>query len=305
MVKLLDGNAASKEIRAEVAEGVVEMQQKHAITPGLAVVLVGDDPASAIYVRNKGRACQEVGISNETIHLPETTSQEELLEVVANLNRDSRIHGILVQMPLPRHIDEDKVVMAVRPDKDVDSLHPINVGRLVQGNSDFVPCTPGGVQQLILRNGYDFDGKHVVICGRSNIVGKPLAMLLMQKQEGANATVTVCHTGTGDLGGMTRNADILIAAVGRPGAITSDMVKEGAVVADVGINRVPDSTRKRGYRLVGDVDFEAVSEKVEAITPVPGGVGPMTIAMLLVNTLTAARISIHGYGGQPSIVIPA
>ena len=294
MAKILDGTATSKEIRAEVAQGVAEIQQKHGVTPGLSAVLVGDDPASAIYVRNKGRACQEVGIFSETFHLPDSTSQDELLELIARLNSDTRFHGILVQLPLPRQIDEGTVLMAVSPEKDVDALHPVNVGRLVQGNAELVPGTPGGVQQILLRNGYDPGGKHVVICGRSNIVGKPLALLLMQKRAGANATVTMCHTGTRDLGEITRQADILVAAMGRPRAITADMVREGAVVVDVGINRVPDATRKSGYRLDGDVDFEAVSEKAEAITPVPGGVGPMTIAMLLVNTLTAARLSVHG-----------
>ena len=295
MAKILDGTATSKEIRAEVAEGVAEMRQKHSVTPGLAVVLMGDDPASAIYVRNKGRACHEVGMFNETFHLPESAPQEKLLELVERLNGDSRFHGILVQLPLPRHIDEAKVLIAVRPEKDVDAIHPVNAGKLVQGNADYLPATPGGIQQLLLRNGYDPGGKHVVICGRSNIVGKPLGILLMQKQAGANATVTVCHTGTRDLGELARQADILVAAMGHAKSITADMVRDGAIVVDVGINRVPDSTRKSGYRLVGDVDFEPVSEKAEAITPVPGGVGPMTIALLLVNTLTAARISIHGH----------
>jgi methylenetetrahydrofolate dehydrogenase (NADP+)/methenyltetrahydrofolate cyclohydrolase len=295
MAKILDGTATSKEIRAEVAEGVAEMRQKHSVTPGLAAVLMGDDPASAIYVRNKGRACHEVGMFNETFHLPESAPQEKLLELVERLNGDSRFHGILVQLPLPRHIDEAKVLIAVRPEKDVDAIHPVNAGKLVQGNADYLPATPGGIQQLLLRNGYDPGGKHVVICGRSNIVGKPLGILLMQKQAGANATVTVCHTGTRDLGELARQADILVAAMGRAKSITADMVRDGAIVVDVGINRVPDSTRKSGYRLVGDVDFEPVSEKAEAITPVPGGVGPMTIALLLVNTLTAARTSIHGH----------
>ena len=295
MAKILDGTATSKEIRAEVAEGVAEVQQKHSVTPGLAAVLMGDDPASAIYVRNKGRACHEVGMFNETFHLPESAPQEKLLELVERLNGDSRFHGILVQLPLPRHIDEAKVLIAVRPEKDVDAIHPVNAGKLAQGNADYLPATPGGIQQLLLRNGYDPGGKHVVICGRSNIVGKPLGILLMQKQAGANATVTVCHTGTRDLGELARQADILVAAMGRAKSITADMVRDGAIVVDVGINRVPDSARKSGYRLVGDVDFEPVSEKAEAITPVPGGVGPMTIALLLVNTLTAARTSIHGH----------
>ena len=294
MAKILDGKATSKEIRAEVAVGVEETRARHGVTPGLAAVLVGDDPASAIYVRNKGRACDEVGMFSETVHLPGSLSQAGLLEKVRELNGDPRFHGILVQLPLPDHMDETAILGAVDPGKDVDAIHPVNVGRLAQGQGPFVPGTPGGVQQLLLRNGYDPGGRHVVICGRSNIVGKPLAMLLMQKAEGANATVTVCHTGTRDMGALTRQADVLVAAMGRPNAVTADMVREGAVVVDVGINRVPDETRKSGYRLVGDVDFAAVSEKAEAITPVPGGVGPMTIAMLLVNTLTAARISIHG-----------
>ena len=294
MVKILDGAATSREIRAEVAQGVEEMQRKHGVTPGLAAVLAGDDPSSAIYVRNKGRACQEVGIFSETFHLPEDTSQDEMLELVDRLNCDPRFHGILVQLPLPRHMDELQVLMAVRPEKDVDCIHPQNVGRLSQGVAEMVPATPGGIQQILLRNGYDPGGKHVVICGRSNIVGKPLAMLLMQKREGANSTVTVCHTGTRDLASLSRQADILVAAMGRACAITAGMVGEGAVVVDVGMNRVPDSSKKAGYRLVGDVDFEGVSQVAEAITPVPGGVGPMTIATLLVNTLTAARTSIHG-----------
>ena len=294
MAKILDGKATAKEIRAEVAVGVEETRTKHGVTPGLAAVLVGDDPASAIYVRNKGRACDEVGMFSETFHLPGGISQAELLEKVRELNADLRFHGILVQLPLPGHVDEAGILRAVDPGKDVDAIHPVNAGRLAQGQGPFVPGTPGGIQQLLMRNGCDPGGRHVVICGRSNIVGKPLAMLLMQKAQGANATVTVCHTGTRDMAALTRQADILVAAMGRPNAVTAEMVRQGAVVVDVGINRIPDDTRKSGYRLVGDVDFSAVSEKAEAITPVPGGVGPMTIAMLLVNTLTAARISIHG-----------
>ena len=294
MVKILDGAALAKEVRGEVAAGVAEMQQKHQVTPGLAAVLAGDDPASAIYVRNKRRACAEVGMFSETFELPADTPQPELLELLDKLNRDQRFHGILVQLPLPQQIDQQAAIEAVDPAKDVDGIHPFNLGRLAQGRPDFIPGTPGGIQQLLLRNGYDPTGRNVVICGRSDIVGKPLAILLMQRQAGANATVTVCHTRTKDLANVTRQADILVAAMGRVNAITADMVKEGAVVIDVGINRVEDASRKQGYRLVGDVDFEAVAPKAEAITPVPGGVGPMTIAMLLVNTLTAARISIHG-----------
>ena len=294
MVKILDGTALAKEVRGEVAAGVAEMGGNHQVTPGLAAVLVGDDPASAVYVRNKRRACDEVGMFSDTFALPASTSQDELLELVDRLNQDPRFHGILVQLPLPDQIDQYAVIEALDPTKDVDGIHPFNAGQLLQGRAAFVPGTPAGIQQLLVRNGYDPAGQDVVICGRSEIVGKPLAALLMQRQSGANATVTVCHTRTSNLEAHTRRADILVAAIGQPNAITADMVKDGAVVIDVGINRVDDATRRRGYRLVGDVDFEAVSEKAEAITPVPGGVGPMTIASLLVNTLAAARISIHG-----------
>ncbi|MCI0810436.1 MAG: bifunctional methylenetetrahydrofolate dehydrogenase/methenyltetrahydrofolate cyclohydrolase FolD [Chloroflexi bacterium] len=294
--KILDGKALAGVIQAEVATGVAEIKERHGVTPGLAAVLVGDDPASAIYVRNKRRACDEVGMVSDTILLPADSTNEQVLECVQTLNNDPRFHGILVQLPLPSQIDERLIIESLDPGKDVDGLHPFNVGKLVQGRADFVPGTPAGIQQILLRNGYDPAGANVVICGRSDIVGKPLALLLMQRADGANATVTVCHTRTKDLAEITRRADILVAAMGRPKAITADMVKEGAVVIDVGINRVEDSSRKRGYRLEGDVDFEAVSQKAAAITPVPGGVGPMTIAMLLVNTLTATRISIHGAG---------
>ena len=294
--KILDGQALAKEIRGEVATGVAEMQQRHGVTPGLAAVLVGADPASAIYVRNKRRACDEVGMVSDTFELPADSTNEQVLECVHRLNTDPRFHGILVQLPLPAQIDERLVIESLDPAKDVDGLHPFNVGKLVQGRPDFVPGTPAGIQQLLLRNGHDPAGANVVICGRSDIVGKPMALLLMQRADGANATVTVCHTLTRDLAEFTRQADILVVAMGSPKAITAGMVKEGAVVIDVGINRVEDSSRKRGYRLEGDVDFDSVSEKASAITPVPGGVGPMTIAMLLVNTLTATRISIHGRG---------
>ncbi|MCI0899758.1 MAG: bifunctional methylenetetrahydrofolate dehydrogenase/methenyltetrahydrofolate cyclohydrolase FolD [Chloroflexi bacterium] len=294
--KILDGKALAGVIQAEVATGVAEIKERHGVTPGLVAVLVGDDPASAIYVRNKRRACDEVGMDSDTLLLPADSTNEQVLECVQTLNNDPRFHGILVQLPLPSQIDERLIIESLDPGKDVDGLHPFNVGKLVQGRADFVPGTPAGIQQILLRNGYDPAGANVVICGRSDIVGKPLALLLMQRADGANATVTVCHTRTKDLAEITRRADILVAAMGRPKAITADMVKEGAVVIDVGINRVEDSSRKRGYRLEGDVDFEAVSQKAAAITPVPGGVGPMTIAMLLVNTLTATRISIHGAG---------
>ncbi len=294
--KILDGKALAEEIRGEVATGVAEMQQKHGVTPGLAAVLVGDDPASAIYVRNKRRACDEVGMFSDSILLPADSTNEQVLACVQSLNDDPRFHGILVQLPLPPQIDERLIIESLDPAKDVDGLHPFNVGKLVQGRADFVPGTPAGIQQILIRNGHDPEGANVVVCGRSDIVGKPMALLLMQRAAGANATVTVCHTRTKNLAEITRRADILVAAIGKPNAISADMVKEGAVVIDVGINRVDDASRKRGYRLVGDVDFEAVSEKAAAITPVPGGVGPMTIAMLLVNTLTATRISIHRKG---------
>ena len=295
MAKILDGRSLAQEIRSEVATGVAEIQQMHGVNPGLAAVLVGDDPASAIYVRNKRRACAEVGMFSDSFTLPRGTEQGEVQALVDQLNSDNRFHGILVQLPLPLQIDTQKIIESTNPSKDVDGIHPYNVGKLVQGRPDFIPGTPAGIQQILLRNGYDPSGQNVVVCGRSEIVGKPLAVLLMQRQPGANATVTICHTRTKDLATYTRQADILVAATGQPNMITASMVKDGAVVIDGGINRVEDSTRRRGYRLVGDVDFDSVSQKAEAITPVPGGVGPMTIAMLLVNTLTAARLSIHGH----------
>ena len=296
--KILDGRTLAAEIQSEIGAGVLEMQQKHGVTPGLAALLVGDDPASAVYVRNKRRACEEAGIFSETFGMPSDSSPAAVLDRVQSLNADPRFHGILVQLPLPVHIQAHQIIDAMDPEKDVDGLHPYNVGKLAQGRPDFIPGTPGGVQQLLVRNGYDPAGRNVVICGRSDIVGKPLAVLLMQRREGANATVTVCHTRTKDLADITRRADILVAAVGSPYAITADMVKPGAVVIDVGINRVEDASRKSGYRLQGDVDFGPVAAKAEAITPVPGGVGPMTVAMLMVNTLSAARIKIHGRGGH-------
>ena len=294
--KILDGKALAEEIRGEVATGVAEMQQKHSVTPGLAAVLVGDDPASSIYVRNKRRACDEVGVVSDTFLMPADSTNEQVLARVQALNKDPRFHGILVQLPMPPQIDERLIIESLDPTKDVDGLHPFNVGKLAQGRADFVPGTPAGIQQILLRNGHDPAGANVVVCGRSDIVGKPMALLLMQRADGANATVTVCHTRTKNLAEITRQADILVAAIGLPSTITADMVKEGAVVIDVGINRVDDASQKRGYRLEGDVDFDGVSKKASAITPVPGGVGPMTIAMLLVNTLTATRLSIHGCG---------
>ena len=287
--RILNGNQIAADLRAEVAEGVAGLVASGGPQPGLAAVLVGDDPASVVYVRNKGRACTEAGMRSETFHLPADTGQADLMDLVAGLNADNRFHGILVQLPLPDQIDEATIIESIAPAKDVDGLHPISQGRMLQGQPTFVPCTPAGVQQVLLRSGYDPAGKHVVIVGRSNIVGKPLAALLMQRKPGGNATVTVCHTRTRDLPDITRQADILVAAMGVPGAVTADMVREGAVVIDVGINRVDDASRRRGYRLVGDVDYDAVAARAEAITPVPGGIGPMTIALLLSNTLDAAR----------------
>ena len=289
--QLIDGKRIAAEVRAEVAEGVREMKERLNVTPGLAVVLVGGDPASAVYVRNKQRAATEVGMDAQDVRLPADTSQERLLEHVEELKANPRFHGILVQLPLPDHIDERTVLDSLDPMKDVDGLHPENAGRLAGGRARFVPATPLGIQQMLVRTGHDPDGKRVVVCGRSEIVGKPVALLLMQRASGANATVTVCHTRTRDLADITRQADILIAAIGRPMSITADMVKDGVTVIDVGVNRIDAAERKRGYRLVGDVDFDAVSEKAAAITPVPGGVGPMTIAMLLHNTLAAARLA--------------
>jgi methylenetetrahydrofolate dehydrogenase (NADP+)/methenyltetrahydrofolate cyclohydrolase len=259
------------------------------------VVLVGDDPASAVYVANKQRACGEAGLFSDSAHLPAKATEDEVLAAVDGFNRDSRVHGILVQLPLPESMSQHRVIEAMNPEKDVDGIHPHNLGKLLQGRPDFPPCTPAGIVELLIRNGHDPEGASVVICGRSDIVGKPLAALMMQRRRGGNATVTVCHTRTRDLAEVTRTADILVSAIGQRGAIKADMVKEGAVVIDVGINRIDDPTARRGYRLKGDVDFEAVAEVASAITPVPGGVGPMTIAMLLVNTLSAARKSIHGH----------
>ena len=287
--RILNGNEIAAELRAEVAEGVAQLTASGGPQPGLAAVLVGDDAASAVYVRNKGRACAETGMHSETFHLPVDTPHDVLLSLIDRLNADDRFHGILVQLPLPAQIDEATAIERIAPAKDVDGLHPVSQGKMLQGEPTYLPCTPSGVQQVLLRSGYDPAGQHVVIVGRSNIVGKPLAALLMQRSIGGNATVTVCHTRTRNLSDITRQADILVAAMGVPGAITADMVRDGAVVIDVGINRVDDATRRRGYRLVGDVDFDAVAAKSEAITPVPGGIGPMTIAMLLSNTLDAAR----------------
>ncbi|MHB8377396.1 MAG: bifunctional 5,10-methylenetetrahydrofolate dehydrogenase/5,10-methenyltetrahydrofolate cyclohydrolase [Dehalococcoidia bacterium] len=285
---IIDGNAIAQQIRGELR---VEIERLRAgdVEPGLVVVLVGDDPASLSYVRGKTRDADEIGIRSETVRLPAETTQDELLRVVQGLNHDPRWHGIIVQVPLPPQIDESAVASAVAPEKDVDGLNPLNLGRLFRGEPALLSCTPRGVQELLLRSGHDPAGKDVVICGRSNLVGKPLAGLLMRKAPGGNATVTVCHTATPDIGAHTRRADIVVAVMGKPRAITADMVREGAVVIDVGVNRVADATKKSGGRLVGDVDFAGVAEKAAAITPVPGGVGPMTRAMLLWNTVIAAK----------------
>lgn len=287
--RVLDGAAIAKEIREEVAREVALLKEQ-GITPGLAVVLVGEDPASQVYVSSKRQACREAGMFSETISLPATASEAEVLATVERLNRDPRIHGFLVQLPLPKHINGERVLLAVAPGKDVDGFHPMNVGRLAVGDrTAFRPATPYGVQQMLVRSGIETGGAHAVIVGRSNIVGKPMANLFLLDGPGGNATVTVCHSRSRDLPGITRTADILVVAIGKPKFVTREMVKPGAVVVDVGINRVTDSTNPKGYAIVGDVDYGPVSELAGAITPVPGGVGKMTIAMLLMNTLQAAR----------------
>lgn len=290
--RVLNGNELAAELRSEAAWDTAELFADTGVRPGLAAVLVGDDPASAVYVRNKARACADAGIFSETFRLPADATQYELAALINRLNANRAFHGILVQLPLPRHLNETDAIERIDPRKDVDGLHPVSQGRMLQGKPTFLPCTPAGVQQVLLRSGYDPAGQHVVIVGRSNIVGKPLAALLMQRSAGGNATVTVCHTRTRNLPDITRQADILIAAMGVPQAIGADMVRHGAVVIDVGISRVDDATRRRGYRLVGDVDYDPVAAKAEAITPVPGGIGPMTVAMLINNTLHAARVSV-------------
>lgn len=285
---LIDGTAIGRLVRQDVAKEVARLEAL-GVTPGLSVVLVGDDPASAVYVRSKGKACEEAGMRGETIRLLAETTEAELLEHVDRLNADPNVHGILVQMPLPRHMSADKVIRRIRPEKDVDGFHPVNVGKLSIGERDgFVPCTPAGAIELLVRSGVDTRGKDAVIIGRSNIVGKPMAALLMQDAPGGNATVTVCHSRTNNLAAHVRRADIVVAAIGRPEMITGDMIKPGAVVIDVGINRVTDASVPKGYRIVGDVHFASAREVASLITPVPGGVGPMTIAMLMQNTVRAA-----------------
>lgn len=287
--ELIDGVAVARKVRGEVAARCAALAGR-GIVPGLTVVLVGDDPASAVYVRNKEKASVEAGMRGETIRLPASTTEAELLAVVDRLNADVAVHGILVQMPLPRQISAQAVIRRINPAKDVDGFHPINVGKILSGERDgFAPCTPAGVQVLLREAGVDTSGRHVVIVGRSNIVGKPMASLLVQPGAGGDATVTICHSRTHDVGWHTRRADIVIAAVGRPDTVTGDMLKAGAVVIDVGINRIADPSTKSGARLVGDVHFESASQVASKITPVPGGVGPMTIAMLLQNTVRAAE----------------
>lgn len=289
MATILSGKELAEKMRQEMTVEVAELKDKYDIIPFLAVVLVGDDPASVSYVKGKEKACAEVGINVQKHKFDPDYSEKNLLQLISNLNHDSKVHGILVQLPLPGHINEEKVLYAIDPEKDVDGFHPINVGRLMIGAPGYIPGTPHGIQQLLLRNNIDTAGKHVVIVGRSNIVGKPLALLLVQKKPGANATVTICHTGTKNMADITRLADILVVAAGRAHTVNADMVKQGAVVIDVGVNRIEDSTKKSGYRLIGDVEFDEVSAKASAISPVPGGVGPMTITMLLHNVIQAAR----------------
>lgn len=286
--QLIKGGAISKEIREEIAKEIQDLKEKHDVTPGLATILLGEDPGSKVYVGQKEKACNNLGIYSARTDLPEDTSEADLLDLVEKLNNDPKIHGILVQLPLPKHIDATRVIYAINPDKDVDCFHPVNVGKLMIGTCRFLPCTPNGIMELLRRSDITTEGKHVVVVGRSNIVGKPVANLMLQPPPGGNATVTLCHTGTKDLGSHTKMADILVVAVGNPKTITADMVKEGVVVIDVGVNRIGKTPEGKGI-LAGDVDFDAVQEKASAITPVPGGVGPMTITMLMKNTLEAAK----------------
>jgi methylenetetrahydrofolate dehydrogenase (NADP+)/methenyltetrahydrofolate cyclohydrolase len=286
--QIIDGKLIAAQMREELKHKVAALKTQ-GITPGLAVILVGEDPASKSYVTAKEQACHDIGMYSSDNRIPATTTQQELLALIEKFNKDPKIHGILVQLPLPKHINEDAVLLAVDPKKDVDGFHPVNVGRMVVGQDAYLPCTPHGVIQLLVRSGVKLDGAEVVVVGRSNIVGKPVANMLIQKSPTGNATVTICHTRTKNLADHVRRADIIIAAAGRPNTITAEMVKPGAVVIDVGVNRVDDATKKSGFRLVGDVDFDKVKEKASLITPVPGGVGPMTITMLLYNTVQSAE----------------
>jgi len=288
--QIISGTEIAKQIREELKQEIAELKEKHNLVPGLATVLVGEDPASQVYVGAKEKTSLALGVYSERLDLPADTSEEKLLAVIDRLNKDPKIHGILVQLPLPKHINETRVLYAIDPKKDVDGFHPVNVGKLMIGEPDYLPCTPHGIQQLLVRSGVKIDGAEVVVVGRSNIVGKPIANILFQKKEGANATVTICHTGTRDISLHTRRADILIVAAGKPKAITADMVKEGVVVIDVGVNRIGKTAEGKAI-LAGDVDFDAVKEKAKAITPVPGGVGPMTITMLMLNTIRAAKVA--------------
>lgn len=290
---LIDGKKISEEIKREIKLETQKLKEEHGIIPGLAFILVGEDPGSQSYVKMKGKGCDEMGFYSITEKLPPETSESKVLHLINQFNLDSKIHGILVQLPLPKQIDEQKVIAAIDYRKDVDGFHPINIGRMVIGLPCLKPCTPSGIQELLIRSGNDPAGKHVVIVGRSNIVGKPIANILLQKQKGANAVVTIAHTGAKDISYLSRQADILIVAMGKPECIRGDMIKSGAVVIDVGINRVEDISTKSGYRIVGDVHFESASKVASAITPVPGGVGPMTIAMVLKNTLLCAQDKIY------------
>jgi methylenetetrahydrofolate dehydrogenase (NADP+)/methenyltetrahydrofolate cyclohydrolase len=288
--QLIKGAEVAAQIREELKKGIAELKAKHNVVPGLVTVLVGADPASQVYVGAKEKTSKELGIYSERYDLPEQTTQKELLALIDKLNKNPKIHGILVQLPLPKHLNEGEVLYAIDPKKDVDGFHPVNVGKLMIGEPDYIPCTPAGIQQLLIRSGTKIEGAEVVVVGRSNIVGKPIANILLQKRDGANATVTICHTRTRDMAFHTRRADILIVAAGKPKAITADMVKEGVVVIDVGVNEIGKTAEGKRI-LCGDVDFDAVKEKAKAITPVPGGVGPMTITMLMMNTVRAAKLA--------------
>ncbi len=286
--KIISGIEIAKQIRAELKDEVQELKEKHGVTPGLVTILVGENPASVSYVTAKQRTAHDLGFHSVQDNQPEDISEDDLLSLIEKYNQDTSIHGILVQLPLPKHIDEGKVLYAISPDKDVDGFHPVNVGKMVIGEQCFLPCTPHGILEMLIRSGTETSGAEVVVVGRSNIVGKPIANLMIQKREGGNATVTVCHTRTRDMAFHTRRADILIVAAGRPKVITADMVKEGVVVIDVGVNRIGKTPEGKAI-LCGDVDFDAIKEKAAAITPVPGGVGPMTITMLMKNTVQAAK----------------
>ncbi|MBN1692651.1 MAG: bifunctional 5,10-methylenetetrahydrofolate dehydrogenase/5,10-methenyltetrahydrofolate cyclohydrolase [Dehalococcoidales bacterium] len=290
VVQLIKGAEVAAQIREELKKEIAELKAKHNVVPGLVTVLVGADPASQVYVGAKEKTSKELGIYSERYDLPEKTTQKELIDLINKLNNDPKINGILVQLPLPKHLNEEEVLYAIDPKKDVDGFHPVNVGKLMIGEPDYLPCTPAGIQQLLIRSGTQIEGAEVVVVGRSNIVGKPIANMLIQKAPGANATVTVCHTRTRDITFHTKRADILIVAAGKPKAVTGDMVKEGVVVIDVGVNEIGRTAEGKRI-LAGDVDFESVSQKAKAITPVPGGVGPMTITMLMMNTVRAAKVA--------------